>query len=92
MTCNIGGLFVVTKVGNPVGFHYLFISFNGRVNIFFGKTIVEDHLKKFRWPVASSAIRSCMECDNNFAEKIPVVQEQLRVVNHRISDLEQYHK
>lgn len=33
------------------------------------KTIVEDHLKKFRWPVASSAIRSCMECDNNFAEK-----------------------
>ena len=29
---------------------------------------------------------------NNFAEKIPVIQEQIRVVNHRISDLEQYHK
>ena len=29
---------------------------------------------------------------NNFAEKIPVIQEQLRVANHRISDLEQYHK
>lgn len=29
---------------------------------------------------------------NNFAEKIPVIQEQIRVVNHRINDLEQYHK
>ena len=29
---------------------------------------------------------------NNFAEKIPVIQEQIRVVNHRISDLEGYHK
>ena len=29
---------------------------------------------------------------NGFAEKIPVIQEQIRVINHRISDLEQYHK
>jgi len=29
---------------------------------------------------------------NNFAEKIPVIEEQIRVVNHRLSDLEQYHK
>ena len=33
------------------------------------KGIVVAHLKRFRWPVASSAIRSCMESDNNFAEK-----------------------
>lgn len=25
---------------------------------------------------------------NNFAEKIPVIEEQIRVANHRISDLE----
>lgn len=25
---------------------------------------------------------------NNFAEKIPVIEEQIKVVNHRISDLE----
>lgn len=25
---------------------------------------------------------------NNFAEKIPVIQEQIKVVNHRITDLE----
>lgn len=29
---------------------------------------------------------------NNFAEKIPVIQEQIKVVNHRVSDLEKYHK
>ena len=25
---------------------------------------------------------------NNFAEKIPVIEEQIKVVNHRITDLE----
>lgn len=25
---------------------------------------------------------------NNFAEKIPVIQEQIKVVNHRLTDLE----
>ena len=29
---------------------------------------------------------------NHFAERIPVLQEQFKVVNHRVSDLEQYHK
>lgn len=29
---------------------------------------------------------------NNFARRMPVVEEQVRVINHRISDLEQYHK
>lgn len=29
---------------------------------------------------------------NNFAKRMPVVEEQIKVVNHRISDLEQYHK
>lgn len=26
---------------------------------------------------------------NNFAEKIPVIQEQIKVVNHRLADLEE---
>lgn len=26
---------------------------------------------------------------NNFAERVPILEEQMRVVNHRISDLEQ---
>lgn len=29
---------------------------------------------------------------NGFAEKIPVMQEQIKVINRRISDLEQFHK
>lgn len=29
---------------------------------------------------------------NNFARRVPVVEEQLKVVNHRLADLEEYHK
>ena len=29
---------------------------------------------------------------NGFAEKIPVIQEQIKVINHRIEDLEEHHK
>lgn len=29
---------------------------------------------------------------NGFAEKIPVMQEQIKSINHRIGDLEQFHK
>lgn len=29
---------------------------------------------------------------NGFAQRMPVVEEQIRVINHRISDLEGFHK
>ena len=29
---------------------------------------------------------------NGFAQRMPVVEEQIRVINHRITDLEGYHK
>ncbi len=29
---------------------------------------------------------------NNFAKRMPVVEEQVKVINHRLSDLEEYHK
>ena len=29
---------------------------------------------------------------NHFAERMPVVEEQIKVINHRIDDLELYHK
>ena len=29
---------------------------------------------------------------NNFARRVPVVEEQIKVINHRIEDLEKYHK
>ncbi len=29
---------------------------------------------------------------NNFAKRMPVVEEQIKVINHRVADLENYHK
>lgn len=29
---------------------------------------------------------------NHFAQRMPVVEEQIKVINHRIEDLEQYHR
>lgn len=29
---------------------------------------------------------------NNFAKRVPVVEEQIKSINHRISDLEEFHK
>ena len=29
---------------------------------------------------------------NNFARRVPVVEEQIKVINHRIEDLESFHK
>ncbi len=29
---------------------------------------------------------------NNFAQRMPVVEEQIKVINHRLSDLENFHK
>lgn len=29
---------------------------------------------------------------NNFAKRMPVVEEQIKVINHRIGDLEEFHK
>jgi TolA-binding protein len=29
---------------------------------------------------------------NHFAQRMPVVEEQIKVINHRISDLEHFHR
>ena len=29
---------------------------------------------------------------NDFARRVPVVEEQIKVINHRIEDLEEFHK
>ena len=29
---------------------------------------------------------------NNFAQRVPVAEEQIKVINHRLADLEEYHK
>lgn len=29
---------------------------------------------------------------NNFAQRIPVIERDIKIINHRIDDLEKYHK
>ncbi len=29
---------------------------------------------------------------NNFAQRVPVLEEQMKSINHRVKDLEEYHK
>ena len=29
---------------------------------------------------------------NDFAQRVPVIEEQMKVANHRLSDLEEFHK
>lgn len=29
---------------------------------------------------------------NNYAKRVPILEEQVKVINHRIADLEQFHK
>lgn len=29
---------------------------------------------------------------NNFAQRVPVMEEQVKVINHRLEDLEEFHK
>lgn len=33
-----------------------------------------------------------VQVHNDFARRIPVIEEQIKVVNHRVSDLEEIHK
>lgn len=54
-----------------------------------------DHKLEVRQAVTDTKIdeltREVRE-HNNFARRVPVVEEQIKVANHRISDLENYHR
>ena len=39
-----------------------------------------------------SALTREVRMHNDFARRIPVIEEQIRVSNHRVADLEQFHK
>lgn len=54
-----------------------------------------DHKLEIRQAITDTKIdelaREVRE-HNNFARRMPVVEEQIKVANHRISDLEGFHK
>lgn len=54
----------------------------------FGGILASSKLTAYRIGILEKKV----DKHNNFASRIPVIEEQIKVVNHRIDDLEQYHK
>lgn len=50
----------------------------------FGGIIVSGRLTAYR----IEQLEKCVSEHNNFARRLPVMEEQLKVVNHRLTDLE----
>lgn len=54
-----------------------------------------DHKLETRQAVTDTKIEELtreVREHNNFAKRMPVVEEQIKVANHRIADLESYHR
>lgn len=54
----------------------------------FGGIVTSAKLTSYR----IEQLEKKVEKHNNFAERIPVLEEKIKVDGHRIEDLEQYHK
>jgi hypothetical protein len=64
------------------------ISFAGTLIGTFGGIITSNKLTNYR----IEQLENKVDKHNGFGERIPVIEEQVKVINHRIDDLEQYHK
>ena len=64
------------------------LSFAGTLFGTFGGILTSAKLTNYR----IEQLEKKVEKHNNFAERIPVIEEKLKVEEHRIEDLEQYHK
>lgn len=64
------------------------LSFAGTLLGTFGGILTSAKLTNYR----IEQLEKKVEKHNNFAERIPVIEEKLKVEQHRIEDLEQYHK
>ena len=54
-----------------------------------------DHKLEVRQAVTDTKIEELtreVREHNNFARRVPLVEEQIKVANHRISDLEDFHR
>lgn len=66
-------------------------------NIFSSRRISSEieHKLEVRQAVTDQKIEELtreVRAHNGFAQRMPVVEEQIKVANHRIDDLESYHK
>lgn len=64
------------------------IAFAGTLLGTFGGILTSAKLTNYR----IEQLEKKVEKHNNFAERIPVLEEKIKVEEHRISDLERYHK
>lgn len=64
------------------------VSFLGTCVGTLGGILTSNKLTNFR----IQRLENKVDEHNNFGKRLPVVEEQIKVINHRISDLEQYHK
>lgn len=65
-----------------------FISLLGTLGGTFGGILTSAKLTNFR----IEQLEKKVEKHNNFAERIPVLEEKIKVEEHRIEDLEAFHK
>lgn len=64
------------------------ISLIGTLGGTFGGILTSAKLTSYR----IEQLEKKVEKHNGFAERIPVIEEKLKVENHRIDDLEKFHK
>ena len=64
------------------------ISLVGTLGGSLGEILVSSKLTAYRLQQLESKVAE----HNNFARRMPVVEEQIKVINHRIEDLEQEEK
>lgn len=64
------------------------ISLIGTLGGTFGGIVTSAKLTNYR----IEQLEKKVEKHNNFAERIPVLEEKIKVENHRIDDLEKFHK
>lgn len=64
------------------------VAFAGTLAGTFGGIITSSKMTNYRLQQLESRVNE----HNQYAKRMPVVEEQIKVANHRIEDLEQYHK
>ncbi|MBC8531762.1 hypothetical protein [Gehongia tenuis] len=64
------------------------VAFAGTLAGTFGGIITSSKMTNYRLQQLETRVNE----HNQYAKRMPVVEEQIKVANHRIEDLEQYHK
>nr|WP_283244993.1 hypothetical protein [Gehongia tenuis] len=64
------------------------VAFAGTLAGTFGGILTSSKMTNYRLQQLEKKVNE----HNQYARRMPVVEEQIKVVNHRLEDLENYHK